>query len=331
MQSTESLAIEVKELSRLFGQKAAVDKISFEVGKSEVFGFLGPNGAGKTTTIKMLTTLLPPTSGKATVLGLDLKTEGMKIREKIGVVQQQDSFDQGLNVETSLDIYGLIWDVPKEERRKRIETLVERFGMQDFRKKGTIDLSSGQRRRLQVAREFMHDMDLLFLDEPTVGLDPIARRAVLDYFKEKVKEGLTIFFTTHILEEAEYLCQRIAIINGGRIASIDSPENLKRNFGREKTVEFKLLEGSSKGLSDELSLFGQITRLVQDSNDGTYRATTTKPELVIPEIYKIAEKYHVNVSSIYISTTTLEDAFINLVQENDSGSENNGRVASIIK
>src|SRR4029077_15781389 len=168
------LAIDVEALSKTYGAKKAVDQVSFSVDKGEVFGFLGPNGAGKTTTIKMLTTLIPPTSGRASVLGYDLRSEAKKIRERIGVVQQQDSFDQGLKVETSLDIYGLIWNTPVEERKKRIKELVERFGMEEFRKKPTVDLSAGQRRRLQVAREFMHDMDLLFLDEPTVGLDPIA-------------------------------------------------------------------------------------------------------------------------------------------------------------
>src|SRR3989454_8146834 len=215
--------VRVDELSRHFGDKVAVDRVSFDIARSEVFGFLGPNGAGKTTTIKMLTTLLPPTSGSAKVVGHDLRTEGKKIREKIGVVQQQDSFDQGLNVETSMDIYGLIWDVPKRDRRTRIDEVVKRFGMKDFLKMPTIDLSSGQRRRLQVAREFLHDMDLLFLDEPTVGLDPLVRRGILDYFKEKVKEGLSIFFTTHILEEAEYLCDRIAVINQGKIVQVDTP------------------------------------------------------------------------------------------------------------
>src|SRR5467141_516987 len=207
--------VRVAELSRLFGDKIAVDRVSFDIARSEVFGFLGPNGAGKTTTIKMLTTLLPPSSGRATVLGYDLKTEGRKIRAQIGVVQQQDSFDQGLNVETSLDIYGLIWNVPRTERKTRIEEVIARFGMEAFRKMPTVDLSAGQRRRVQVAREFMHDMDLLFLDEPTVGLDPIARRSTLDMIKGRVSEGLTVFFTTHIMDEAEYLCDRVAIVNNG--------------------------------------------------------------------------------------------------------------------
>ena len=319
--------VRVDELSRHFGDKVAVDRVSFDIARSEVFGFLGPNGAGKTTTIKMLTTLLPPTSGRATVLGHDLKTEGRKIRAQIGVVQQQDSFDQGLNVETSMDLYGLIWNVPKTERRLRIDELIEHFEMQEFRKMPTVDLSAGQRRRLQVAREFIHDMDLLFLDEPTVGLDPIVRRSVLDYLKDRVRQGLTIFFTTHILEEAEYLCNRIAVINQGRIVQIDTPENLKRRFGSAKAVEFKLLQGSSPEMASALSSSASVSRFGRDEGSGAYRVTTTRPESVIPEIYRLADRLNLTVSSIYISETTLEDAFINLVTEDEKVAANGGRAS----
>ncbi len=319
--------VRVDELSRHFGEKVAVDRVSFDIARSEVFGFLGPNGAGKTTTIKMLTTLLPPTSGRATVLGHDLKTEGRKIRAQIGVVQQQDSFDQGLNVETSMDIYGLIWNVPKAERRRRIDELIGHFEMEEFRKMPTVDLSAGQRRRLQVAREFIHEMDLLFLDEPTVGLDPIVRRSVLDYLKERVRQGLTIFFTTHILEEAEYLCNRIAVINQGRIVQIDTPENLKRRFGSAKAVEFKLLQGTSSEMASALSSSPSVSRFGRDEGSGAYRVTTTRPESVIPEIYRLADRLSLTVSSIYISETTLEDAFINLVTEDEKAVANGGRSA----
>src|SRR5256884_2716697 len=288
--------IRVQELSKRFGDKVAVDRVAFDIDRSEVFGFLGPNGAGKTTTIKMLTTLLQPTSGRATILGHDLRTEGRKIRERIGVVQQQDSFDQGLNVETSLDIYGLIWDVPRPERKRRISELIDRLGMEEFRRKPTIDLSSGQRRRLQVAREFIHDMDLLFLDEPTVGLDPIVRRTVLDYLKERVRQGLTIFFTTHILEEAEYLCNRIAVINQGRIVQIDTPENLKRRFGSAKAVEFKLLQGSSAEMASALSSSPSVSRFGRDEGSGAYRVTTTRPESVSSQIYRPADRLSLTVS-----------------------------------
>ncbi len=275
----------------------------------------------------MLTTLLPPTSGRATVLGHDLKTEGRKIRAQIGVVQQQDSFDQGLNVETSMDLYGLIWNVPKAERRRRIDELIGHFEMQEFRKMPTVDLSAGQRRRLQVAREFIHEMDLLFLDEPTVGLDPIVRGSVLDYLKERVRQGLTIFFTTHILEEAEYLCNRIAVINQGRIVQIDTPENLKRRFGSAKAVEFKLLQGTSSEMASALSSSPSVSRFGRDEGSGVYRVTTTRPEAVIPEIYRLADRLNLTVSSIYISETTLEDAFINLVTEDGKAAANGGRVS----
>jgi ABC-2 type transport system ATP-binding protein len=311
---TQQPAIEVADLVKRYSDKAAVDGISFETGRAEVFGFLGPNGAGKTTTIKMLTTLLQPTSGIARVLGHDVKTQGRKIRERIGVVQQQDSFDQGLKTEMSMDIYGLLWDVPKATRRERISELIDRFGMEEFRKTPVLDLSAGQRRRLQVAREFVHDMDLLFLDEPTVGLDAIVRRNVLDFFKEKVRGGLTIFFTTHILEEAEYLCDRIAVINEGKIVAVDTPQNLKRRFGSTKAVEFKLLEGSSEELANALRATPEVTKLSQDES-GTYKATTSNPEVVIPEIYRAAGRLGLTISSIYIAETTLEDAFISLVTD----------------
>ncbi|MDA4128410.1 MAG: ATP-binding cassette domain-containing protein [Thaumarchaeota archaeon] len=321
--TTSEYVIDVKDLTKRFGEKMAVENVTFNTKRSEVFGFLGPNGAGKTTTIKMLTTLLPPTSGTASVLGFDLKTQGRKIRERIGVVQQQDSFDQGLNVETSMEVYGLIWDVPKKLRRDRIDELIERFGMHDFRKLATLDLSAGQRRRLQVAREFIHDMDLLFLDEPTVGLDPIVRRNVLDYIKDKVKDGLTIFFTTHILEEAEYLCDRIAVINQGRIIQIDTPGNLKRRFGSAKAVEFNLQEESPPGFVENISSQESISSLTYDKSTKTYRTTTSRPELVIPEIYRIADRFRLTISSIFIAQATLEDAFINMVTEDDK--ETKGR------
>jgi ABC-2 type transport system ATP-binding protein len=311
---TQQSVIQVSDLVKSYGDKVAVDGISFDTRKAEVFGFLGPNGAGKTTTIKMLTTLLIPSSGQATVLGYDVRTQGRRIRERIGVVQQQDSFDQALRTETSMEVYGMVWDVPKAVREERISTLIERFGMQEFRKTPTLDLSAGQRRRLQVAREFVHDMDLLFLDEPTIGLDPIVRRNVLDFIKGKVREGLTIFFTTHILEEAEYLCDRIGVINNGKIVAIDTPQNLKRRFGSTKAVEFKLLEGSSDKLVEELKGSVEITKISQDES-GTYKATTSNPESVIPEIYRGAGRLGLTVSSIYIAETTLEDAFISLVTD----------------
>ena len=310
--------IAVESLSKHYGDKKAVDDVGYTVSKGEVFGFLGPNGAGKTTTIKVLTTLVRATSGNVRVLGHDLRKEAKQIRNKIGVVQQQESYDQNISVEGGLDLYGFLWDVPKQKRAERVEILLKQFGLYEARKTPSLDLSIGQRRRLQVAREFMHDMDLLFLDEPTVGLDSLARRATLDFLKEKVKNGLTIFFTTHILEEAEYLCNRIAVINNGKIVTTDTPQNLKRKFGQSKSVDFKLLEGTSPELVKLIERIDDVNKIVQDVSDGAYHATTAKPEVVIPMLYQLAARLNLHITSIYIAEPTLEDAFISILQEDKS-------------
>ncbi|HEY4672638.1 MAG TPA: ABC transporter ATP-binding protein [Nitrososphaerales archaeon] len=310
--------IAVESLSKHYGDKKAVDDVGFTVSKGEVFGFLGPNGAGKTTTIKVLTTLVRATSGNVRVLGHDLRKEAKQIRNKIGVVQQQESYDQNISVEGGLDLYGFLWDVPKQKRAERVEILLKQFGLYEARKTPSLDLSIGQRRRLQVAREFMHDMDLLFLDEPTVGLDSLARRATLDFLKEKVKNGLTIFFTTHILEEAEYLCNRIAVINNGKIVTTDTPQNLKRKFGQSKSVDFKLLEGTSPELVKLIERIDDVNKIVQDVSDGAYHVTTAKPEVVIPMLYQLAARLNLHITSIYIAEPTLEDAFISILQEDKS-------------
>ena len=233
--------IDVNHLSKLYGSFKAVDDLVFSVKSGQVFGFLGPNGAGKSTTIKLLTTLIPPSQGSLSIFGIDAVENPLQVRYRIGVVLQQPSYEPTLSVEKALDKYGMMWNVPRVERKKRMEQLLKDFDLVEIRKKRNEDLSIGQRRRVQVAREFMHDMDLLFLDEPTVGLDPGARRKLLDYLKNKVKTGLTIFYTTHILTEAEYLCDEIAIIDEGKIITIDSPDALKNRFGKVKTINIHLL------------------------------------------------------------------------------------------
>jgi len=206
----------------------AVDGIDLDVAEGQINGILGPNGAGKSTEIKLLTTMIQPTSGKISVLEIDAAKEPLSIRKKIGVVLQQPSYEPTLSVDKSLEKYGMMWDLDKKTRMDRTDELLIAFNLVEIRKKRNEDLSIGQRRRVQVARELMHDMDLLFLDEPTVGLDPTARRQLLDFLKNKVKEkNLTIFYTTHVLTEAEYLCDNIAIINKGKIITVDSPNELK--------------------------------------------------------------------------------------------------------
>ena len=226
------------------GDKNAVDHLSFSVNRGEIYGLLGKNGAGKTTTIKILTTLLNQTSGIAKIDGMDVREKAWAIRKMIGVVQQGESFDF-TTVDRSFDIYALLWEVPRSQATARKEELIEFFDLGEIRKRRVFELSGGEKKRLQVAREFMHDMKVLFLDEPTVGMDPIMRRDVLNYIKGKSKEGLTVIFTTHILEEADYICNRIGMMNNGKLVAEGTSSKLKENLGTLR----KLIIGSVTALT----------------------------------------------------------------------------------
>lgn len=228
-------AIFVDELVKSYdGKKLAVDHLSFNVSKGEIYGLLGRNGAGKSTTIKILTTLIGFDSGIAEVLGFEVSKHGTEIRRRIGVVQQEEAFDF-TTVENNFKLYGMLWELPREEAKSRKEMLMELFDLNELRKKRMYDLSGGQKKRVQVAREFMHDMDIFFLDEPTVGLDPIMRRSILDYVKSRANQGMTVLFTTQNLEEADYICDRIAIVNHGMKVAEGTSFDLKTKWGTENS------------------------------------------------------------------------------------------------
>jgi ABC-2 type transport system ATP-binding protein len=307
--------IEVNHLSKSYGSIKAVDDLVLSVKSGQVFGFLGPNGAGKSTTIKLLTTLISPSSGSLSILGVNAVKNPLKVRHKIGVVLQQPSYEPTLSVEKSLDKYGMMWNIPRTERKTRMEQLLKDFDLVEIRKKRNEDLSIGQRRRVQVAREFMHDMELLFLDEPTAGLDPSARRKLLDYLKDKVKTGLTIFYTTHILTEAEYLCDQIAIIDKGKIITVDSPDALKNRFGKEKTIKIHLLEKQS----EIPSLLSKIPDCKIDFESGTNIIIhSEQSELVLLQVLKILNDNMIDIEDLSAVPTNLEEIFLNIVRENAS-------------
>jgi len=303
----------VKNLSKNYDSLKAVNDLTMTVKRGIVFGFLGPNGAGKSTTIKLLTTLIQPSKGSLTILGIDAIKNPLEVRNKIGVVLQQPSYEPTLTVEKALEKYGMMWNVPKMIRKNRMEKLIEEFDLKDIRKKRNEDLSIGQRRRVQVAREFMHDMDLLFLDEPTVGLDPSARRKLLDYLKNKVKTGLTIFFTTHILTEAEYLCNEIAIIDKGKILAVDTPDALKNKFGKEKTIKIHLL----KNQHNIESLLSGIPDCKIDFQTGTnITIHSTQSGLVLMKILRILNENKIEIDDLSATPTNLEEIFLKMVEEN---------------
>ena len=308
--------VETKSLFKNYNSLIAVDGIDLNIESGQVFGFLGPNGAGKSTVIKLLTTLIQPTKGKVSVLGMDSRKSSLEIRKKIGVVLQQPSYEPTLSVEKSLAKYGMMWNVDRKTIKNRTEELLSSFELQDIRKKRNEDLSIGQRRRVQVAREFMHDMELLFLDEPTVGLDPSARRKLLDFLKNKVKEtGLTIFYTTHVLTEAEYLCDNIAIINKGKIITVASPQELKKKFGHEKTIQIHV-SGKNHTLQD---LLKDIPDCKIEFNTGTIiTIQSSNSEVVLMDILKILNQNDIAIEDLSAMPTNLEEIFLKLVSDSDA-------------
>ena len=308
------LCIEAKSLSKSYGSVNAVNNIDLSVKSGQVFGFLGPNGAGKSSTIKLLTTLVPPSSGQLHILGENAIDNPLNVRNRIGVVLQQPSYEPTLSVEKSLEKYGMMWNVNQKERKKRVEELISEFDLQEIRKKRNEDLSIGQRRRVQVAREFMHDMELLFLDEPTVGLDPAARRKLLDFLKSKVKTGLTIFFTTHVLTEAEYICDEIAIINKGKIITVDTPDELKKRFGREKTIKIHLYEANEK----IQNLLIDVKDCEIDFNTGTITIHSGESEIVLMKILQILNDNSIAIEDLSAMPTNLEEIFLKVVEDSDA-------------
>jgi ABC-2 type transport system ATP-binding protein len=292
-------------------RKFALDGVSFTVHRGEVFGLLGRNGAGKSTLIKAMTTLIRPTSGTLRILGMDVRHDGQKIRQRIGVVQQSESFDF-TTVQNNLNVYGMLWGIPKPEIERRREFLLTKFGIADIRTKRAFDISGGQKRRVQVAREFMHDMEVLFLDEPTVGLDVIMRRTLLDSIREEVRRGLTVVFTTHNLEEADYLCDRAAVIDEGRILQLDSIENLKRLYGGKKTIDLTIANGEASGFYAALAeQLGSQARVTVEGASAVI--LTDGPKEALSTIAELSQRMAVQLEWLNVRKNTLEDVFLRSV------------------
>ena len=290
------------------GKKFALDGVSFAVRRGEVFGLLGQNGAGKSTLIKAMTTLIQPTGGRLEILGRDPRHSGRAIRTRIGVVQQGESFEF-TTVQGNFDLYGFLWKVPKPERIRRREELIARFGLDEIRKRRSFDISGGQKRRVQVAREFMHDMDILFLDEPTIGLDVLMRRTLLDSIRAEVRRGLTVVFTTHNLEEADYLCDRIAVIDHGRIVALDSVENLKRLYSGKRTIDLSLRPEDAPRFFAELSgALDPATKIAVTGASASLLVDNVQASLAA--IVGLAHRLGIELEWLTVRANTLEDVFL---------------------
>jgi len=259
--------IKVENLSKKFGEVSAVDDISFEVDKGEIFAFLGPNGAGKTTTIKMLTTLLKPSNGKIEIDGLDPTTRSHEVRTRFGIVFQDPSLDQELTANENMELHGILYHVPRKVRHERTEMLLKLFELWDRRDSYVKEFSGGMKRRLEIARGFLHTPKILFLDEPTLGLDPQSRNQLWTHVKNLNKtEGVTVFLTTHYMDEAERVAERLAIIDHGKIVAQGSPQELKEQTGTDSLEDaFLALTGSSirdekAGSADQLRQMAKMWR-----------------------------------------------------------------------
>ncbi|HIP66382.1 MAG TPA: ATP-binding cassette domain-containing protein [Pyrodictium sp.] len=298
--------IVAENLVKRYGDFEAVKGVSFRVRRGEVYGFLGPNGAGKTTTLGMLTTVIKPTSGDALVAGYSVSREPWKVRERIGVVFQEPTVDRELTAMENLLVHGLIHGLSRRDVERRARELLEFVGLEKFARMQVKRFSGGMVRRLEIARALINVPEVLFLDEPTTGLDPQSRAKVWDVIRALKREGVTVFLTTHYMDEAEKLCDRIAIIDRGVIVAEGSPEELKKMVGSDLVyIEF---EGDPARLTARLSEYGEA-RLLR--NNTLVLKVRDAPSL-LPELLKAVEGVGVRVKSVRYSRPSLDDVFLHL-------------------
>jgi len=302
-------AINVDNLTKYYGNLLAVDHISFEVEQGEFFGLLGPNGAGKTTTIRMLTGLLKPTSGTSRVMGIDVVKNPVDVKAQIGVISETANPYLEMSVWDNLMFAGSLHDMPKKEREEQAENLLKLLGIYDRRNEKVENFSKGLRKRVTIAMALIHDPPLLFLDEPTAGLDVQSARMIREFLRRLNERGTTIFLTTHYIEEADLLCDRVGIIKSGKLIALDSPENLKAANKEEKIVEVSFGKYVT-GIEKELVKLSAINRTKKRGDK--IQLYTNDPSKVIQEISKFAEGKNLKIVSINTLTPTLEDALVEL-------------------
>lgn len=300
--------IEVTDLTKYYGNFLAVDRINFEVKSQELFGFLGPNGAGKTTTINMLTGITKPTSGKAYIAGNDVTKEPIKVKELIGVVPDVSGVYDELTAWDNIDFSAKLHSVPKEKRKTRARELLELFDLYDRRNDRVGTFSRGMKKRLMIATTLVYEPEIIFLDEPTTGLDVQSSRQIRDLIKEMNKDGTTFFLTTHYIEEADQLCQRIAIINKGKIITVDTPERLKKMVQAENIIEISFNDAAD--FSEKLKGLSHTKNVVRIADK--FRLYVEDPSETLPLIVDFANHNHLKLTSIITLKPTLEDAFVSL-------------------
>jgi ABC-2 type transport system ATP-binding protein len=302
-------AIVVDNIVKRYGDFEAVGGITFEVAEGEIFGLLGPNGAGKSTLIRMMTTLLPVTSGKAIIAGHDVSREADAVRRTIGVIPQALTSDIDLTVEENLSIYAKLYEVPKAERLRSIDELLAAVDLLKWRGAQTKTLSGGMRRRLEIARGLIHNPRIFFLDEPTTGLDPVSRVAVWEMLNNlRSTRNLTMLITTHYMDEADRLCDRIAIVDHGKLVALDTPMALKASVPGSNVVEVQFVRESPEWPA-RLKQLADVTS-VESHSAGMYRLLTSNGSLTTTQLVEMVTGAGEAIKSLSVQNTTLDDVFV---------------------
>ena len=301
-------AIEVEDIRKRFGDFTAVDGVSFAVPPGEVFGLLGPNGAGKSTLIRMLTTLLPPTSGTAKVAGFDVAKQADGVRRAIGVIPQAMTSDTELSVRENLLIYAKLYGVPRDKRTRLIRELLQSVELLQWADKQVKHLSGGMRRRVEIARGLVHEPRVFFLDEPTTGLDPVSRVAVWEMLQRiKSERDLTVLLTTHYMDEADKLCDRIAIVDHGELKALDSPMMLKASVPSRNVLEMSFGPAPADW-AETLSHLPDVESVT--GHDHLFRISSRNGPATTTAMMAAAARSGVPVQSLSVQSTTLDDVFV---------------------
>lgn len=301
--------VETRDLTKVFNGRKAVNSLDLEIEEGELFGLLGPNGAGKSTTVAMLSTILPPTRGTAIVGGYDIRRQAKEVRSIIGVVPQEFGLYDDLTAEENLAYLGKLHGVEGSKLRKRIDELLRLVQLKDRANDRVKTFSGGMKHRLNLAAGLIHEPRLLFLDEPTTGLDPQARLAVWELIRQFQSEGVTILLTTHYMEEADYLCGRVAIMDRGKVIALDSPARLKHSIGKLEIIEMKA-KGVSSNLPAELRKLKGVKKVARTSEG--LRVLTPIADEVVARVVTLASLAGVRIDSVNVVQPTLEDVFIKL-------------------
>lgn len=303
-----SFAVEVENLTKRFGDFCAVNSLNFTVDGGEIFGLLGPNGAGKSTLIRMLTTLVPPTSGTARINGFDVTTNANGVRQSIGVIPQAMTSDLDLSAEENMSIFAKLYGISREKRKRTINELLRAVDLEQWADKPVKQFSGGMRRRLEIARGLVHEPKIFFLDEPTTGLDPVSRVAVWEMLARLKRErDLTIIVTTHYMDEADKLCDRIAIIDHGNLVALDSPLKLKSSILGQNILEVSFSQ-IPPGWMEKLRALPDVADV--KSEERVFRLSSNNGPRTTVALIEAARDAGVTLTSLSVQSTTLDDVFV---------------------